>query len=256
MEYTRLLDGKYALVTNGNDPSGQAIIKKLSDHGANVAFGIKSEEVGQEILASIIEESPESFYFILDLAHSDSIEDFSREVNNRFSFTSILVNNPAGNRPKTIIESDEEDDDFLLQVNQRSIMQTMRALFKAMKDNNEGSIINISSNAVFKPYSGNPFLTLSMGTVGGLTRVPAFEGGEHYVRVNEIFSGIVPGGDSLIDAPLKREGLDVEGLADMVLFLASPMSTYITGQSFSLDGGASRELFPVSLEDRRVRDEL
>jgi 3-oxoacyl-[acyl-carrier protein] reductase len=241
--YAKLLEGKYAVVTNGGDPCGCAIVKKLAMHGATVAFGVRDPEIGEKILGEISDLSPESFYLILNLADSEGIEEFCRKVKECFPLTRVLVNNPYGDIKRTIIESCEEDDRYLLQVNQRSVMQTLRAFYGPMRDNRCGSIINISSNTVFKPVLGNPFLTLSMGTIGGLTRVTAFEGGEFYVRVNEILSGIQPGHSELSPCPLKIEGSHVEGMADLVLFLASDMSSYITGQSFTVDGGARRQLF-------------
>ncbi len=241
--YAKLLEGKYAVVTNGGDPCGSAIVKKFALHGATVAFGVRDIETGERILGEIAELSPESFYLVLDLADRDGIEEYCRKVKERFPLTTVLVNNPYADIGKTITETTEEDYRYFLQVNQRSIMQTLRAFYGPMRDNKCGSIINISSNTVFKPIMGNPFLTLSMGTIGGLTRVTAFEGGEFYVRVNEILSGILPGQSELSPCPLKIEGSHVEGMADLVLFLASDMSSYITGQSFTVDGGARRQLF-------------
>ncbi|HZJ58294.1 MAG TPA: SDR family oxidoreductase [Clostridia bacterium] len=241
--YANLLEGKYAVVTNGGDPGGSAIVKKFAMHGAAVAFGVKDPKTGDRILAEISDHSPQSFYMVLDLAVSEEIEEFCREVKRRFPLTTVLVNNPYGDISKTITGSDEEDDIILLQINQRSVMQTLRAFYGPMRDNRCGSVINISSNTVFKPVSGNPFLTLSMGTMGGLTRTPAFEGGEFYVRINEILSGIRPGQAELSQCPLKVAGSHANGMADVVLFLASDMSSYITGQSLTVDGGARRQLF-------------
>jgi 3-oxoacyl-[acyl-carrier protein] reductase len=241
--YEKLLEGKYAVVSNGGNSCGPEVVRKFALHGAAVAFGVMDRETGDRILDEISALSSLSFYMVLDLADSDGVESFCREVKKRFPLTTVLVNNPYADRPVAIPESYEEDDDFLLQVNQRSIMQTMRAFYGPMRDNKGGSVVNISSNTAFKAITGNPLLTLSMAAVGGMTRVAAYEGGEFHVRVNEILSGILPGRDTLPHCPLRTEGQDAEGIADIALFLASDMSSYITGESITADGGTRRALF-------------
>jgi 3-oxoacyl-[acyl-carrier protein] reductase len=240
--YGKLLEGKHAAVSCGGNPCGAEVVRKFAIHGAAVAFGVMDRETGDRILEEISPMSPQSFYMIVDLADSERVEAFCRETKKRFPMTDILVNNPYADRPVSITESCEEDDSYFLQVNQRSIMQTLRAFFGPMKENKGGSIINISSNTAFKAIPGNPFLTMSMAAVGGMTRVAAFEGAEFHVRVNEILSGILPGRDSLPACPLRTEGPDTGGIADVALFLASDMSSYITGESITVDGGARRAL--------------
>ena len=240
--YDLLLDGACAVVSSAGDASGAAIVKKLALHGASVGFGVPDQAAGERIMAGIGSFSPQSFYQVFDLADSEAVEWFCRTVKQHFALTTVLVNNPSADWPLGIAEYDEEQVSCLLQVIQRSVMQTMRAFFGPMMENRGGSIINISSNAVFKTYPCHSLLTLGMGTIGGLTRGAAVEGGEYAVRVNELLSGVRPG-HRILQGRQQPDAADAASVADVVLFLASDMSSYITGESITVDGGASRELF-------------
>jgi len=241
-QYDRLLDGVCAIVSSAGDACGIEIVKKLAAHGAAVGFGVPDQAVGERILSDITFISPHSFFLVTDLADSESIESFCTQAKQRFPFTAVLVNNPYADWSLGIAQYEDEPFSRLLQVIQRSIMQTMRAFFGPMIENRNGSIINISSNAVCKTYLNSPLMTLSMGTIGGLTRAAACEGGEFNVRVNEVLSGVRPGHRTLLKRQ-QPDAVDAAGVADVVLFLASEMSSYMTGASITVDGGASRLLY-------------
>ncbi|NLM77294.1 MAG: SDR family oxidoreductase [Ruminococcaceae bacterium] len=239
--YDRLLDGVCAVVSSAGDVCGNEIVKKLALQGASVGYGVSDRAIGESILSEIKSISPCSFYQVTDLADSKAVESFCVCVKRRFPFTAVLVNHPYADWLPGIAQYHEEQVIRQLQVTQRSVMQTMRAFFGPMIENRNGSIINISSNAVYKTYLSRPFMTLSMGTIGGLTRAAACEGGEYNVRVNELLSGVRAGHRTLLQQQ-QPDASDASSVADVVLFLASEMSSYITGASITVDGGASRQL--------------
>ncbi len=239
MNFEKMLDGRYAVVTNGGDEMGRAIVKKLCAHGASIAFGVSDSGAGIRLLNDI-PMGGQSFYYLTDLSDSHSVENFCMEVKARFPSVDVLINNPSfETNPVScpLLETTDQDDDGLLQIHQRSVMQTMRAFFPMMKESG-GSVVNLSSHAVFKSIKGSPMYTMLKGATGGLTRVGAVEGGPCGIRVNEILSGY---------REATADTLDTDGIADVALFLASELSSYVTGQSINVDKGLRRALFDNSL---------
>ena len=155
--YAKLLEGKYAVVTNGGDPCGSAIVKKFALHGATVAFGVRDIETGERILGEIAELSPESFYLVLDLADSDGIEEFCRKVKERFPLTTVLVNNPYADIGKTITETTEEATGISYRLIKKHNADPS-GIYGPMRDNKCGSIINISSTRYSNPLWAIHFL--------------------------------------------------------------------------------------------------
>ena len=256
MNYARLLDGKTAVVTCGDCAVGAAIVRLFAGHGAIVAFGAKDEGAASILIGSLGGISPDSFYWPCDLADSESVEAFCAEINRRRPLVDVLINNPWMDYSKAFEDSDDDDDALLLQVYQRSIVQTLRAFWPAMLKAGRCSVVNISSDSVFKAVQGSLMFTTANGAIGGMTRVPAVEGGYREVRVNEILAGfyvnrdesvceqdisgsgdggrgdgaaidsIAPGGEDLPDT--------AAGVAKAALFLASDMASYVSGVSIAV----------------------
>ncbi len=224
----KLLEGRNAVVLNADSALGRALVLRLSEEGANVFCGAKSEV---DFMRQGICCLP------MDLSDGASVEAFCEAIKERCAqdAVSVLVNNPEG-MPEVLAEKTslldytEADDDLLLQIHQRSIMQTERAFWAGMKQRNHGSIVNISSTAAFTRMSvgedADPMFAAAKAASGGLTRVCAFEGGFSNIRCNEI----------LADMPEEENAEAAEAVADLALFLASDMSSYITGQTIKAKG--------------------
>jgi NAD(P)-dependent dehydrogenase (short-subunit alcohol dehydrogenase family) len=241
VNYNKLLEGKTAVVTCGDSAAGSAIIRLFAEHGATVAIGAKDSEIGAGLISEIGRISPDSFFIPCDLADTGSVEAFCSEVNRRVKSVHVLVNNPWMECHKSLEDSDEDDDELILQVYQRSIMQTLRAFWTGMLNTGKCAVVNISSASVFKASQGALLHTMANGAVGGMTRVPAVEGGYREVRVNEILAAYGVNASKPADAPLKACGggyrADVDGVAKAALFLASDMASYVSGVSLSVSGG-------------------
>ena len=254
MNYSKMLEDKFAVVTCGDTGIGAAIIGLFAEHGATVAFGAKNTETARNLLAAISKKSPASFFIPCDLAAAESIETFCAEINQRAPLVNILVNNPWTEFNKPFDDSNEDDDELMLQVYQRSIMQTLRAFWTEMLKKEGCSVINISSYSVFKPVQGMLMRTMANGAAGGMTRVPAVEGGFREVRVNEIQvveeAGICPGFANSAHTHANTAGsatnilggtTDIaSSVANTALYLASEMASYTSGITISVSGGLRR----------------
>ena len=239
-----MLEGKFAVVTCGDTEIGAAIIRLFAEHGVTIAFAAKDTQKASNLLSTIIGISPDSFYQRCDLVIADQIEAFCAEVNRRKPLVDVLVNNPWLEFDKAFDASDEDDDELLLQVYQRSIMQTLRAFWPAMFKAGGCSVVNISSDSVFKSVQGSLMQTMAFGAIGGMTRVPAVEGGYREVRVNEILAGSsavsVYWNPTTGQSPAATASNTAISTANTALFLASEMASYISGVSLSVGGGKRR----------------
>ena len=230
MDYTKLLAGKRAVVLNGDDALGQAIVQLFSQQGASVAFGLRDPLASRSFQEDICNSSPESFAHPVDLADAASIEEFCAAIKARWPLVHVLVNNPFSDGPQALEHTTDADDAQLLQIYQHSAVQTFRAFWPAMITTCSGcSIINISSTTVHEPMPGQLMHTMANGTLGGMTRVPAVEGGIHEVRVNEIYAG-------------HTAHRDTQGIARTALFLACDMASYVSGASIRVGAPFSRPL--------------
>ena len=279
LNYSKLLANKFAVVTCGDTGVGAAIVRLFAEHGATVAFGARDESIATSVIRLINGISPESFYYPCDLSVAESVESFCAEINRQRPLVHALINNPWFAWSKPFEDSDEEDDALIFQVYQRSIMQTLRAFWPAMLDAGGCAVVNISSESVVKPVQGALMQTMANGAIGGMTRVPAVEGGAREVRVNEIYapSGLdnAPAFTLCSEARLDRtarsessgneqndtvrsesSGIgrndvacatnvqrDIACVANAALFLSSDMSSYISGISLSVSGGSRRMRF-------------
>ncbi|MDR3120956.1 MAG: SDR family oxidoreductase [Clostridiales bacterium] len=246
MNYEKLLEGKTAVVTDADNAVGKAVARLFARHGAAVALGVKDLREGYRLVSEISGLSKNSFAAACDLSDAESVENFCLEVKKRWELVNALVNDPWLD-PAAVLpfeRATDFDDSLILQVYQHSVVQTCRAFWPAMIAHGRCAVVNISSSSVFKAAPGALLFTMANGALGGLTRVPAVEGGIHEVRVNEIFAGFGVNGPECAKAPLKRGAAasrpDIDGVANTALFLASDMASYVSGVSISASGGAQR----------------
>lgn len=244
-----ILKGKVAIVTGGSRDIGRAISIKLASEGAKVCINYcHNEEEAQKTLEMVRKAGGEAILFKADVTKAGEVEAmFARTAEAFGGKIDILVNNAGGIMGrKTIEEQDEEWYNTLLDLNFKSCWLCTREVLKYM---DKGSIVNISSQAA-RDGGGPGSSIYACGKAAMLchTRAMAKELGPRGIRVNAVCPGMIntyfhdkftaPAGREALhrSAPLRREGEAVE-VADLVCYLASEESSYLTGNGVDINGG-------------------
>lgn len=240
-----LLENKVAIVTGGAQGMGAAHVRKLVEEGARVAITDIRVEQGQALAAELGEAT---IFIEHDVIRRDAWDAVIAETETAFGPVDVLVNNAGIDIMKPFIDFTAADFQKLLDVNVFGNFHGMQAVLPSMKKAGGGSIVNISSMEGLRPTGGNSIYSASKFAVTGLTKAVAQEYAEYNIRVNSVHPGAIwtPGIEAedvrdVVQAyvqhiPMKRIG-DPEEVANMVLFLASEMSSYSTGGAFVSDGG-------------------
>lgn len=256
------LKGKVAVVTGVARPHamGYAIAKVLATEGAVLAITDVSEQVHERAKEMQLSGYELAAYRV-DLTNSKETNEMVKKVLERFGKVDILVNVaggvPWGSKPRLFVDMTEEEWDKVIGINLKTTFNCIKAVLPSMIKQKSGKIVNISS--VTGPVVANPGLThyaAAKAGVTGLTKSLATEVGKYGINVNAILPGSVDtrfyemsaGAHDMrgqmheleVKIPLKRIG-EPEEVGDLVLFLASDESRYITGQMIVIDGGAQLE---------------
>jgi 3-oxoacyl-[acyl-carrier protein] reductase len=244
----KLLEGKTALVTGASRGIGRGIALKLAEHGANVAFTYlsspdKALDLENELKAFNIKAKG----YKSDAADFKSAEELINSIVTEFSTLEIVVNNAGITRDGLLMRMSEENFDDVIRTNLKSVFNITKAIQRPMLKQRNGSIINISSVVGIKGNAGQANYAASKAGIIGFTKSVALELGSRNIRCNAVAPGfietemtgalnqdVVKGWREAI--PLKRGGT-AEDVANLVLFLASDLSSYITGQVINVDGG-------------------
>lgn len=248
---TELLKGKTALVTGGTAGIGRAIALLFAEQGANVVIFGTNEERAKSVLQEMQERRAQEGQIvsarIVDVADTEAVEKAVEALLQEFAAIDVLVNNAGITRDALLMRMQEEDWDRVLAVNLKSVYNFCRALSRPMMKNRRGSIINISSVIGLTGNAGQVNYAASKAGVIGLTKSLAKEMASRGIRANCIAPGYIEtsmtGGLSpevkqaiLSKIPMGRIGAPEE-IAEAALFLASDLSSYVTGQVLTVDGG-------------------
>ncbi len=243
-----LLKGKVALVTGGTRGIGKGICLKLAEHGASVIFTyVSSEEaaknVEQELKAlGVIARAVRS-----DAAKLAEAEQLVEDIVAEFGALHIVVNNAGITRDNLLMRMKEEDWDAVIDTNLKAVFNITKSVQRTMLKQREGSIINISSVVGIEGNAGQSNYAASKAGIIGFTKSIAKELGSRNIRCNVVAPGFIETemtaalDQAVVDGwkatiPLKRAGTP-EDVANTVLFLASDLSTYVTGQVIPVCGG-------------------
>src|SRR4051794_273634 len=243
------LEGKVAIVTGAARGQGAAAARLFVAEGARVVIGDVLDDLGKELADSLGEAA---IYRHLDVSSEDDWKAVVDETVETLGGVDVLVNNAGILRFAALPDMPLEDYMRIVNVNQVGTFLGMRAVAKPMMAAGKGSIVNISS---VEGLAGMPYLTAYTSTkfaIRGMSKVAALELGPNGIRVNSVHPGMIET-DMVKDAagghdidlspaakriPLRRMGTS-EDIAEVVLFLASDRSAYVTGAELAADGGAT-----------------
>jgi 3-oxoacyl-[acyl-carrier protein] reductase len=247
----RLLEGKTAIVTGAARGIGEAIAIRFAEHGANVAFTYVSDSSAEK--AKNLEDKLRSMGVNAKASQSNAAnfaqcESFVNDVTTAFGNIDICVNNAGISKDNLLLRVTPEQWDEVMDINLKSVFNMTKLVMRPMMKAKKGSIINMSSIVGVRGNAGQTSYAASKAGIIGFTRSVAHELGCRNIRCNAIAPGFIEtdmthylkdgeASKAFLDKiPLGRFGAGSE-VADAALFLASDMSSYITGQVLSTCGG-------------------
>lgn len=245
---TMLLEGKVALVTGASRGIGREIALELAREGANVIVNYASSEArANEVVEEIKALGREAKAIQCNVANNDEVQGMIKETIGLFGKIDILVNNAGITRDNLIMRMKEDEWDDVINTNLKGVFLCTKGVTRQMMKQRSGKIINISS---IVGVSGNPgqanYVAAKSGVIG-LTKSTAKELASRGINVNAVAPGFITTemtdklpedvqSEMLKQIPLARFG-EPKNVANVVVFLASSSSDYMTGQTLHVDGG-------------------
>ena len=244
----KLLEGKTALITGAARGIGKAIALKFASEGANIVFtDLVIDENGQALEKELSSFGIKAKGYASNAADFDKTHATVSEIIDEFGRIDILVNNAGITRDGLMLRMNEQQWDSVIQVNLKSAFNFIHALTPVMMKQKSGSIINMSSVVGVSGNAGQANYSASKAGLIGLTKSVAKELGSRGIRVNAIAPGFIITEMTAAlpekvreewekQIPLRRGGTP-EDVANVSLFLASELSSYMTGQVIKVCGG-------------------
>lgn len=243
-----LLEGKTALVTGASKGIGRKIAEVFAQHGANVAFTyLSSVEKGEALEQELQAYGTKVKGYRSDASQFAEAEKLVEDIVAEFGTIDVVVNNAGITKDGLLMRMTEENWDDVININLKSIFNVTKAASKIMMKNRKGSFINMSSVVGVQGNAGQSNYAASKAGIIGFSKSIARELGSRNIRTNVIAPGfirtemtevldpkVVAGWEANI--PLKRAG-EPEEIANVCLFLASDLATYVNGQVIPVDGG-------------------
>lgn len=243
-----MLKGKCAIITGASRGIGKAIALKLASLGANIVLNYRSnEKEALEVENEIKNMGVETLCVKGDISNSEEVENLINSAKEKFGTIDIMVNNAGITKDTLILRMKEEDFDSVIDVNLKGVFNCLRAITPVMVKQKHGKIINLSSVVGISGNAGQVNYSASKAGVIGMTKSLAKEVGSRGITVNAVAPGFIETdmtdvlGDKYKEEmkkniPLKRLGT-ANDVAEVVAFLASESSNYVTGQVIQVDGG-------------------
>ncbi|MHB0975907.1 MAG: 3-oxoacyl-[acyl-carrier-protein] reductase [Candidatus Aquicultorales bacterium] len=242
-----MLQNKVAVVTGGTRGIGRATALSLGGAGAIVIFSGRDEAAAEDTIEAVEQAGGIAVFQKVDMTDAAAVKAFIDEVVSTQGRLDVLVNNAGITRDGLLVRLKEEDWDSVIEVNLKSAFVCCQAAAKHMMKQRSGSIVNISSVVGLMGNAGQVNYAASKAGLIGMTKSLAKELAPRSIRVNAVAPGFIEtemtaglteetNAKILERIPMARFG-DASEVAEAVLFLASDMSRYMTGQVLVVDGG-------------------
>ena len=244
----KLLENKTAIITGATRGIGHGIALEFAKQGCNVTFTYSSSvEAAEALEKELTALGVKAKGYQSNAADFDAAQELAKDVLKEFGSIDILVNNAGITKDNLLMRISEDDFDKVIQVNLKSVFNLTKAVIRPMMKQRKGSIINMSSVVGLKGNAGQANYAASKAGILGFSKSVALELGSRNIRSNVVAPGFIETemtaklDEKVVEAwrndiPLKRGG-SPKDIADACVFLASDMSSYITGQTLSVDGG-------------------
>ena len=244
----KLLIGKTAIITGGSRGIGRGIAKIFVENGCAVAFTFNSnKKAADDLVAELSSEEVKVKGYKSNAANYNEAQKLVEEVLVDFESLDILVNNAGITKDNLLMRMSEEDFDQVIEINLKSIFNMTKAIQRTFLKQRHGSLIHMSSVVGVKGNAGQSNYAASKAGMIGFSKSVALELGSRNIRSNVIAPGFIETemtdklSEDIVQGwrdgiPLKRGG-QPEDVANACVFLASDLSSYITGQVLHVDGG-------------------
>ena len=243
-----MLKGKNVIVTGATRGIGREIALTLAKNGANIAMNYRSlnSEV-EDLINEIKSFGVDALAIKCDVSIANEVDNFVKEVKAHYNTIDVLVNNAGITKDGLILRMKEEDFDDVLDVNLKGTFNTTKSVSSIMVRQKYGKIINISSVVGIAGNAGQCNYAASKAGVIGFSKSVARELSSRNINVNVVAPGYINTDmtknlpdkvkeEIIKSIPMKKIG-DPKEVANLVLFLSSNLSDYITGQVINVDGG-------------------
>ena len=244
----KLLEGKTALITGASRGIGKAIAHKFALEGADIAItNIADDDDFQATIKELGAHGTKVKGYVSNAASFDDSQRVANEVVKDFGRIDILVNNAGITRDTLLMRMTEDQWDTVISVNLKSVFNLTKAVLNIMLKQKSGSIVNMSSVVGVSGNAGQSNYSASKAGILGFTKSVAKEVGSRNIRCNAIAPGfiITEMTEKLPEdvktewankIPLRRGGTP-EDVANTALYLASDLSSYVSGQTIHVCGG-------------------
>ena len=245
-----LLQDEVALITGagrGGKGIGRSIALRLAREGCKIAVADFVPEAADSVASEVEALGGEALAVYGSVASTEDVEKMAQATLDRFGKIDILVNNAGVTRDNLIVRMTEAEWDSVLDTNLKGVFNCTKAVARLMMRERKGKIVNMASVMGIVGNAGQANYSASKGGVIALTKTTARELGSRGINVNAVAPGFIQtvmteempeeARASIMDRiPLKRLGTP-DDVAEVVLFLCSSASSYITGQVIAVDGG-------------------